>query len=151
MSYRQWFDRGSWYKSDNYLERRCYVADPEKQTDLKHIQWLDKQAAEYIAAYASTLEKVKEYRAALAARYAELVSMPYRMQLELKRHKQYQGPVTYWLRLNRVYEDGHTETEQETKYPGTERHKALKAFEAMKKQRPGIEVIKDIEKGRFER
>ncbi|MGO5113631.1 hypothetical protein ACTQ33_01140 [Candidatus Avoscillospira sp. LCP25S3_F1] len=151
MSYRQWFDHGSWYKSDNYLDSRCYVADPDKQNDLKTIQWLDKQAAAYIEQYAATLARVQEYRAALAARYAELVSMPYRMQLELTRHKQYQGPVTYWLRLNRVYADGHVEHEQETKYPGTERHKAIAEFERMKKQRPGIEAVKDIAKGKWER
>lgn len=151
MSYREWFDHGSWYKSDNSLERRCYVADPEKQTDLKHIQWLDKQAAGYIAAYASDLENMKAYRAALAARYAELSSMPYRMRLELKRDKHYQGPVYYHLRLLKVYQDGHTDAESSTTYPGTQRHKAIAEFERLKKQRPGIEAVKDIEKGKWER
>ena len=151
MSYRKWFDHGSYYKSDNYLDNRCYVADPEKQTDLKTIQWLDNQAASYIAGYAAALDNVREYRAALATRYSALVSMPYHMRLELKRHKQYQGHVTYWLRLLRVYEDGHIDTESETKYPGTERHKAISDFESMKKERPGIESVKDIEKGKWER
>ena len=151
MSYRKWFDHGSYYKSDNYLDNRLYVADPEKQNNLDTIKWLDHQAAQYIVGYAAALDNVREYRAALAARYSAIVSMPYHMQLELKRHKQYQGPVTYWLRLNRVYEDGHTVAEQETKFPGTERHKAIAEFERLKKQRPGIEAVKDIEKGKWER
>ena len=149
MGYKDLFP--SWNRGHADIRIIGGLMSPESVSDTKSVQFYDHCAAELIQRMERLSEQLKDYRTAMAARYAELASMPYRMQLELKRHKQYQGPVTYWLRLNRVYEDGHTEVEQETRYPGTERHKALKAFEAMKKQRPGIDVIKDIEKGRFER
>lgn len=42
------------------------------------------------------------------------------------------------------------ETATET-FPGKERHAAIKRFEELKKERPGIEYIKDIERKSWER
>lgn len=57
----------------------------------------------------------------------------------------------YSANAQAISADGHVEHEQETKYPGTDRHKAIADFESMKKQRPGIEAVKDIAKGKWER
>lgn len=98
------------------------------------------------------LEALRGYRQALAERYAVLATMPYTIRLDLKRDKGwYDKRVTYTLRLVRVYEDGHEDTEQETKYPGTERRQALADFEAEKKKRPGITAVLDIAKKSWEK
>ena len=76
--------------------------------------------------------------------------MPYTLRLELIRERGWKGPVTYWLRLVRVYADGHEETEWEKDWPGNERHKALKAYQEELKACPGIETKLDIEKRRWE-
>lgn len=78
--------------------------------------------------------------------------MPYKLRLDLIRNKGWHDKrVTYTMRLVRAYEDGHEDTEQETKYPGTERRAAIAAFEAMQKQCPGIECNMDISKRSWER
>ena len=46
---------------------------------------------------------------------------------------------------------GNVETIIQETYPGTERHKAIKRFEALKKEYPGAKAIKDIEKRNWER
>ena len=108
------------------------------------------QAARLIADCEKIAEELKGYRKALAERYAALATMPYTLRLELVRNKSWKGPVTYWLRLVRHYEDGHEEKEQETSYPGNKRHEAIKAYQEMLKERPGIEAKMDIEKSRWE-
>ena len=127
-----------------------YLVRPDCLT-LDHIQWNDERAARLIADCEKIAEELKGYRQALADRYATLSTMPYTPRLELIREKRWKGPVTYCLRLVRHYEDGHEETEQETDYPGNERHKAIKAYRAELKARPGIEAKLDIEKSRWER
>lgn len=141
------------YNSNGEAQIRVneYIILPEKLDTRKRITWYDESAARAIADMESYIAMLKEYRADLAKRYAELSAMPYTMRLELKRDKRYQGPVYYHLKLLKVYQDGHTEPESSTTYHGTERHKAIAAFEAMKKQRPGIEAVKDIAKGKWER
>lgn len=126
-----------------------YLVRPDCLT-LDHIQWNDERAARLIANCEKIAEELKGYRKALAERYAALATMPYTLRLELVRNKSWKGPVTYWLRLVRHYEDGHEEKEQETSYPGNKRHEAIKAYQEMLKERPGIEAKMDIEKSRWE-
>lgn len=126
-----------------------YLIRPDCLT-LDRIQRNDESAARIIADCEKIAEELKGYRQALAARYAELSTMPYTLRLELIRERGWKGPVTYWLRLVRHYADGHEEKETETSYPGNERHKALKAYREELKARPGIETKLDIEKSRWE-
>ena len=150
--YRNWFDHGGhWYKSDADINLRCYVQDPRKIEDAKRIAWLDETAGRMIRDAESTIEALREYRQALAARYAELDAMPYTLKIRLERHKGWNGPVNYFLRLIRVYADGHTADEECTKYPGTERHKAISDYKELVKSRPGITAEIDIQKGKWER
>lgn len=92
------------------------------------------------------------YRQALAERYAVLATMPYTLRLDLIRNKGYfDKKVTYTLRLVRVYEDGHEQNEQETIYPGTQRRDAIRDFEDMQRERPGILCKMDIGKKSWEK
>lgn len=114
-----------------------------------HIKWNDESAARMIQEMLETAEALKGYRQELAARYAELSAMAYSLRLDFTRYRQYKGSVTYYLRLVRVYTDGHEEIEEETKYPGSKRSQAFKDYKAELKARPGIETKLDIEKARL--
>lgn len=127
-----------------------YLIRPDCLT-LDRIQWNDESAARIIADCEKIAEELRGYRQALAERYAALSTMPYTLRLELIRERARKGPVTYWLQLVRVYTDGHEEKEWEKYWPGNERHKALKAYRAELKARPGIETRCEIEKSRWER
>ena len=72
---------------------------------------------------------------------------------ELERHPSaWAGrPITYDVRIIKTYEDGTKTTELLETYLGKQRREALARFEELKKQRPGIEAIKDIERRGWER
>lgn len=128
-----------------------YFVRADHLDEQKRIKSMDDSAARMIKELEDMTHDLREYRATLAARYGELETMPYKLRLELQREKRYQGNVVYHLRMVKVYQDG-TEAKQEaTTYPGTERHKAIAAFEAAKKAHPGIDCLKAIEKGKWER
>ena len=64
----------------------------------------------------------------------KLSSSQYSLELSLIRHKDYYGKVFYYITLSKIFpEIGNQDIIQET-YPGTERHKAIKRFEALKKE-----------------
>ena len=151
MTWQELFDR-SWRRDEAEIKIYDHLRLPSKLTSLDSVALYDRSAAGTIQRMEEALEALKGYRQALAERYAVLATMPYKLRLDLIRHKGwYDKRVTYTLRLVRVYEDGHEETEHETKYPGTERRAAIATFEAMQKQRPGIECNVDISKKSWER
>lgn len=134
------------------IQPRCYVIHPDKLDTLDRVELYDQSAVRMVQEMEDYIEVLKGYRQALAERYAALASMPYTYRLELKRYKGWSDKrVTYTLRLVRVYEDGHEEDEEKTTYAGTERRKALKEYETMKKARPGISCLLDLEKRIWEK
>ena len=142
----------SWRGDEAEIKIFDHLRHPDKLTDTDGVALYDRSAAGTIQRMEEALEALKGCRQALAERYAVLATMPYKLRLDLIRHKGwYDKRVTCTLRLVRVYEDGHEETEHETKYPGTERRAAIATFEAMQKQRPGIECNVDISKKSWER
>ena len=128
-----------------------YNADHLKE--LAEIAHADKRAGQDIAELENLIADLKEYRQALAARYAQLETMAYTDRLELERHPNSWrgGNVTYYLRIVRKYEDGTEAQQYHETFPGKQRRDALKRFEELKKQRPGIEAVKDIGKKGWER
>lgn len=149
MNWQDLFQRYGNPSTEARIEVRDYLLRPDQLTAEK-IKHYDDSAAQTIKELEETAAALREYRQALAVRYAELSTMPYTLRLELIREKRWKGPVTYWLRLVRAYEDGHEEKEAETSYPGNKRHEAIKAYQAALKARPGIEAKLDIEKSRWE-
>lgn len=131
------------------IEIRDYLLRPDQLTT-RDIKSYDESAARTIQEMEEAIAALRGYRQALATRYAELSAMAYSLRLDLIRERGWKGPVTYWLRLVRHYEDGHEEKEQEIKYPGNKRREAIKAYRAELKARPGIESKLDIEKSRWE-
>ena len=82
--------------------------------------------------------------------YAQrIASMPYRRRLSIKRYKG--NSVTFTIEILRIYENDLTARELLEVYTGKDRAKALSLFEQLKKENNGIESVKDIAKGHWER
>ena len=72
--------------------------------------------------------------------------------MELERKPSYSGSgVLYYVRIVRAYQDGTEVQELAETYQGKQRREALARFDELKKQRPGIEIVKDIERRSWER
>ena len=127
--------------------------DVDKLKEAGEVARADATAARDIAALESLISDLKEYRQELAARYAQLETMAYTDRLELERRPDgwRGGNITYYLRIVRKYEDGTEAQQMHETFPGKQRRDALKRFEELKKQRPGIKAVKDIEKRSWER
>lgn len=151
MEWKELFKR-SWRGDEAEVKVYDHLRLPDKLTDLDGVTLYDRSAARAIKEMEEYLEALKGYRQALAERYAALASMPYTLRLDLIRRKGWSDKkVTYTLSLVRVYQDGHEQDEERTVYPGTERREAIKKFEEMQHQRPGIQCRVQIEKASWER
>ena len=133
-------------------EQRIYIycQNPKKIHKTKDIEYRDRAAAQDIARLEKIIEDLKDYRQALAARYAQLETMAYTERLEIERYPGGSG-ITYYVRIIRTYEDGTKQKVLNETYSGKERRKALDRYEELKKQRPGIEAVKDIERRSWEK
>lgn len=152
MSYRDTiFRRYGSPSTEGRVEIRDYLLLPEQLTEDK-IRYYDDSAAQTIAECEAVIEALKEYRQALAARYAQLTTAPYKLRLEIERdpHWRNQG-VDYYVRIVKTYEDGTEIKELNEHYTGKQRREALARFEELRKQRPGIETVKDIARRSWEK
>lgn len=150
MDWKELFER-SWRGDEAEVKVYDHLRLPDKLTDLDGVTLYDRSTAGTIQRMEEYIEALKGYRQALAERYAALASMPYTLRLDLVRRKGWSDKkVTYTLSLVRVYQDGHEQDEERTVYPGTERREAIKAFEEMQHQRPGIQCRVQIEKASWE-
>lgn len=151
MDWKELFER-SWRGDEAEIKVYDHLRLPDKLTGLDGVTLYDRSAAGSIQRMEEYIEALRGYRQALAVRYAALASMPYTLRLDLVRRKGWgDKKVTYTLSLVRVYQDGHEQDEERTVYPGTERREAIKAFEEMQHQRPGIQCRVQIEKASWER
>ena len=151
MSYESLFTRYGSPSNEAEINVRGYLVRPDKLTQ-ERIRGYDESAAGIIARCEETIAALKDYRQALAARDAELDAAPYTLRLELERRPSYNGSgVLYSVRIIRAYQDGTEVQELAETYQGKQRREALARFEELKKQRPGIEIMKDIERRSWER
>ena len=150
MIYKELFHSFGGVTTDARINISCYLLRPDKLVKPHEIDWMDKQASSTIEACKATIERLQDYRKAIAERYSKLETMSYSDRLELERYPGYNG-ITYYVRIVRTYADKtKIETLSET-YDGKERHKAIKRFNQIKKERPGIESVMDIERRSWER
>lgn len=152
---------GSYADNAQYTHHVTYH-DPRTLYEAAQIAHYDKWTAEKILDLEKEIASLKEYRAALAERYSELLTAATVPVIKLKRHKDsYTNKVFYYLEEitryldepdNRSYvKTPYTDRiDNSTKYEGKARREALQAFEAYKKAHPGIIAILDIEKARWE-
>lgn len=151
MSYRKYLTRYGSSAETGEIRFSIYLTDPAKLTTPKDIIWRDKHIAEDITRLESVLEALRDYRKDLAARYAQLETMPYAERVELERYPSSTRGIQYYIRIVRRYEDGSEVNQLSETYDGKQRHIALKRFAEIQKQRPGIKAIKDIERRSWER
>lgn len=131
----------------------CYLRRTDRLRTAEEVQSADQSAARYLQEFEALAQDMREYRKALAARYAELDTMPYRLRLELERCPEgyRKTRIWYYVRIRRIYEDGTEVKELEERYPGPERNKAFSRYAALQKERPGIALCQDTEKRSWER
>lgn len=151
MSYEALFSRYGYPTDDGRVEIRGYLGRPEKMDKLSTIKMYDDIAARLIEECQSTVELLKEYQQALAQRYGQLETMPYKEELSLTRQKAYRGPVTFTVRLERRYSDGTTVNIFTEAFSGKERKQAVEKFNTMKSGRPGIATSLDLDKAVWEK
>ena len=134
-------------------EHRVYIyaQAPRKLSTTRDVAYRDQTAARDIAQLEKLIADLKDYRQALAARYNELVTLPYSTRLTLERAPHWKGHIEYIVTITKTLSDGTATDELREVYPGKERKKAFDRFEELKKQRPGIEAVKDIERRSWER
>lgn len=151
MTYKEFF--GGWHCRDGYANHTLYVNcyRPDKLSTVAEILQNNERASRTIAELESYITALREYQQELAKRAAQIETMGYKLLLKLERYKRYQGGVEYYITLIKTLDDGTQITELSETYTGKERRQAIARFEELKKERPGIEAIKDIEKKSWER
>ena len=151
MTYKEFF--GGWHCRDGYANHTLYVNcyRPDKLSTVAEILQSNERASRTITELESYITALREYQQELSKRAAQLETMGYKLLLTLERYKRYQGGVEYYITLTKTLDDGTQIKELSETYTGKERRQAIARFEALKKQRPGLEAIKDIEKKAWER
>ena len=151
MSYRKYLTRYGSPSDTAEIRPYIYLVDPGKLSTADDIARRDRYAAENIAEMEHIIEALKDYRKALAARYGELETMPYKRLLMLDRCVHWKGHKEYIVSITRICEDKTRIEELKEVYPGKERHKAIARYQELKKQYPGIESEMDIAKQKWEK
>lgn len=151
MAWEKMFTRYGSPSKEADIRLTAYLLHPEGLTQDK-ITYYDGVAQRAITEAQALIDSLGEYRQALAARYNQLETGIYHHELKLERHPPSSySKVKYYLTLSKIYEDGTNVTELNERYEGKQRREALARFEELKKQRPGIKAILDIEKRSWER
>ena len=151
MSYRRYLTRYGSPADSAEIRPYFHIVDPAKLATPSDIAFRDKMIASGITELESILEALKDYRKALAARYGELETMPYKRVLLLQRQPHWKGHIEYIVSITRICEDSTRIIELREVYPGKERTKAIARYNELLKQYPGIEAEKDIAKQKWER
>ncbi len=128
-----------------------YVQQPRTLKTPHDVAYRDGQAALDIKRLEALIDNLRDYRVALAQRYAELETMPYTRVLTLRRDPSYKGRITYWVTITRQMSDGTETDELREQFPGQDRAKAFARFAALKKQYPGITSVQDTARRSWER
>lgn len=151
MNYEDLFSRYGSPSDEGEINVRAWFYRPEKLRTGEEIKAADERAARVIAECNEIIEMMHELRARLTKRYNTLETIPYHVRVTLRREPGYYSGVEYWVIRERVLEDGTEIYEYRKRYAGKERRQAIKDYEAMLKQYPDCEAVKDIEKKQWER
>lgn len=133
------------------IKQYGYLTRPDKLDTFGRIRRMDDHAARLIAECETLITQLTAYRQDLVTRYNELATMTSRDRVLLERYPRYDGKIVYYVRMFTDYEDGTTVNTSSERFEGRDRRKAFARFEEIRKQRPGIEAIKDIEKRSWEK
>lgn len=149
MSYKDLFT----HRPEAEIRHHVYITKPEAIKSIKDLEWNSGRASRAIAEAEQLIETLKEYQQALYTRYQEIIGTNYRLFLKLERRVKYDNSKSYIITIVKRF-DGNNVADEEIlreTFEGKERHKALKRFEALKKEYPNIENEQDIAKKHWER
>lgn len=136
---------------DDYISLNFYLWPYKNETDQQKLKKYDDYLVRDLDRLQAAINQIRDHRKKMFEHIQKLTASQYTLKLSLIRRKDYYGKVFYYITLAKIFpEIGGQDIIQET-YPGTERHKAIKRFEELRKQYPGAEVIKNVEKGKWER
>lgn len=149
MSVNELFER----REDAEVRRTVYIKAPNKIGSIKNIEHYERAALDGIRDAENTIKILQEYRQALFNRYQEIYSTNYKLFLRIHRSVHYYNNLKkYTVSIVKRFDGNGVEDEEVLReiYDGKERHKALKRFEALKKEFPNIEFEIDITKKSWE-
>lgn len=141
-------------REDAELRRTVYIKAPDKIGSIQHIEHYERAALDGIRDAENTIKILQEYRQALFNRYQEIYTTNYKLILKIRRSVHYYKNLKkYTVSIVKRFAGNGVEDEEilHEIYNGQERHKALKRFEALKKEYPNIDFEIDIEKKSWER
>ena len=128
------------------VETRVYIfaQAPRKLTTPDEIAYRDRTTAQDIKRLEKLVDDLKDYRRALAARYAELETLPYTYLLKLERVPHWKGHIEYVITLTKTLSDGTKTQDLREVFPGKDRRKAFARAAELRRQRPGIPYEEDM-------
>lgn len=142
-------------KENGELQVYCNVSLPAFTgvVDLDNLARYDRYATDQINRLKAAITAVENYRVKLFEHSQKIQQSATHKQICLKREKNYyNNKVFYYVTLSEVFEDfketytsTNKKTLEQTKYPGTERHKAIAQYKALKKQYPYAEAVSNID------
>ena len=131
-----------------------YIRDPKKIKTLGEIEEYEKKAVSEIEYLKSKIELMHLYRAELFNRYQEIRSANFHTQIMIERQRRYyENKVYYYVTVKNI-PDRNDVAEiilRSNVFEGKKRHEALKFFEQIRKLYPRAEIVKKIEKSKWER
>lgn len=149
MTYEDLFIRYGTRQECASHEIHIYAHDPSVVTSTSEISRLDEWAAQSIAGLESYISAMREYRQHLAARYGELVTMPYTLRIDANREKR--DCVRYYICITKVFEDGTEDHGTYENFHGKDRAKFYARLRELEKQYPNASHKYTLEKARWER
>lgn len=152
--YKNMFSKYGSYTPDQHFNTTLHLfqINPETMEDLTEIEKGFTRCKDEINRLKEYINMLEVYNIALAERYNFLSCCDYEKIIRLKRHKQYNGKVFYYL-----YEINRNKTTQaETitntiTYKGTERKNAIQDYNFTCAANPGAIYEMDINKGKWEK
>ncbi len=127
-----------------------FAQAPRKLTTPDEVAYWDKTISQDIKRLEKLIDDLKDYRRALAARYAELETLPYTYLLKLERIPHWKGHIEYVITLTKTLSDGTKTQELREVFPGKDRRKAFARTAELRRQRPGIPYEEDITRRAWE-
>lgn len=151
MSYHDLLYRYGVEQESGEIRPCIHIQAPHKLATPEEVARRDGYAAQDIEMLETIIENLRDYRKALAARYAELETMPYTRLLKLERCTHWKGHIEYVVTITRTYPDKTEVKELREVFPGKERKKAFTRTNELLKQFPGIPYMQDTEKRSWEK
>lgn len=150
MNINELFER----REDAELRRTVYIKAPNKIGSIQNIEHYERAALDGIRDAENTIKILQEYRQALFNRYQEIYTTNYKLILKIRRSVHYYNNLKkYTVSIVKRFDGNGVDDEEILReiYDGKERHKAIKRFEALKKEYPNIEFEIDITKKSWEK